>query len=148
MNCIKPAVFSEPIVDICEKQAINSSSCKILDLDLYTCTKEDLDFSSHYQFTFFRHDTLHGLISWFDIGFEKLPNQIHFSTSPYVKGTHWKQVVFYTEKDLQVEKGEIVQGSIAVRKSLRNFRELDIKISFHQNGTYGKNDWYQLYKLR
>ena len=67
---------------------------------------------------------------------------------PFSKATHWKHVVFYTEKDLFIEKGEVLRGSIAVRKNTTNFRELDIKISYHLDGVNGKYDNYQLYKLR
>jgi len=148
MSIVKPAALCEPLIDVCEKGAINSSHCKILEIDIYTVKKEDLDFSSAYEFTFFRNDTFHGLMSWFDIYFDKLPNKVEFSTGPYQKNTHWKQVVFYTDHDLFVDKGEIIKGSIAVRKSHTNFRELDVKVSFHFNGRNGKKDWTQQYKIR
>jgi protein arginine N-methyltransferase 1 len=148
MKCVKPAVMSEPLIDICERQAINSSHCKIMEIDLYTVKKEDLDFTAAYELTFFRSDTLHGIISWFDIYFDKLPNKVEFTTSPYSKATHWKQVVFYTDHDLYVEKGEVLKGSIAVKKSNFNFREIDVKLSFHFSGRNDKKDWYQLFKIR
>ena len=155
MSCIKPSVLSEPLIDVCDKQALNSSHCKIFEVDINTCKKEDLDFSSAYELTFFRHDTVHGLIAWFDIYFDKLPNKVHFTTDPYTRSTHWKQVIFYTKEDIYVEKGnlnsylgEVLKGSIAVRKSNANFRELDVKISYHYNGKHTKKDFYQLYKIR
>jgi protein arginine N-methyltransferase 1 len=148
MQCIKPAVMSEPLIDVCEKGAINSSHCKVLDIDLYTVTKKDLDFSSSYELTFLRNDTCHGIMAWFDIYFDKVPNKVEFTTGPYDKATHWKQVVFYTDYDLYVERGEVLKGSIAVRKSNFNFRELDVKFSFHINGNHVQRDWYQLYKIR
>ncbi len=148
MQCVKPAVMSEPLIDVCESGAINSSECKIMDIDLYTVTKEQLDFSAAYELSFFRNDTVHGVMAWFDIYFDKLPNKVDFSTSPYTKATHWKQVVFYTDFDLYVEKGEVLKGSIAVKKSNFNFRELDVKMSFHFNGRNTSRDWYQLYKIR
>jgi len=64
------------------------------------------------------------------------------------KNTHWKQVVFYTNEDVYVDKGEVLKGSIAVRKSHTNFRELDIKLSFHYNGRSGKKDSLQQFKIR
>ena len=67
---------------------------------------------------------------------------------PFSKNTHWKQVIFYTEKDVYVEKGDVMKGSIAVRKGRTNFRELEIKISFHFEGPNAKFDNYQLFKLR
>jgi len=104
MSCIKQAVLQEPIVDSMHKDAINSSLCKILEIDLYKVKKEDLDFSNQFELTFFRRDTLNGLIAWFDCFFDKLPNKIQFSTGLFSKTTHWKQVIFYTEKDVYVEK--------------------------------------------
>ena len=148
MKCIQPSVMSEPIIDVCEKNAINSSHCKVMEIDLYTVKKEDLDFTAAYELNFFRSDTVHGIIAWFDIYFDKLPNKVEFTTSPYNKATHWKQVVFYTDYDLYVEKGETLKGSIACRKSNHNFRELDIKLSFHFHGRNTQKDFYQLYKIR
>ncbi len=148
MTCIRPSVMGEPLIDVCDREAINSSHCKIMEIDLYTVTKEELDFSASYELTFFRNDTVHGLISWFDIYFDKLPNKVHFTTSPYSKSTHWKQVIFYTDFDLFVEKGEILKGSIAAQKSKSNFREIDVKLSYHIKGRYGNKDWCQLYKVR
>jgi protein arginine N-methyltransferase 1 len=148
MSCIKPNVMCEPLIDICEKNAINSSHCKIFEIDLYTVTKEQLDFTASYELTMFRNDTVHGLMAWFDIYFDKLPKKVEFTTSPYSKPTHWKQVVFYTEYDLAVEKGDVLKGSFAVRKSNSNFREIDVKISYHIKNRNTTRDWYQLYKIR
>ena len=80
MSCIKQNVFQEPIVDICEKKAVNSNVCRILEIDLYTVTKEELNFSNQYELTFFRRDTVNALLTWFDCFFDKLPNKVHFST--------------------------------------------------------------------
>jgi len=147
MSCIKKVAIAEPLIDGCEKGAVNSSICKIFEVDLYTCKIEDLDFSSAYELTFFRNDTVHALISWFDIYFDRLPNKVEFTTSPFSKQTHWKQVIFYLEQDINVEKSEILKGSIAVRKSKVNFRELDVKISYHLMGYNGEYDYNQLYKI-
>jgi len=81
MDCLKPYVLKEPLIDCCTKKMVNSSVCKILEIDLYTFTKEQLDFSKAYEITFFRNDTFNGIVVWFDIFFDKLPNKIQFSTS-------------------------------------------------------------------
>ena len=147
MSCIKPSVVSEPLIDICNWHSINSTHCKIFEIDLYTVKKEDLDFTASWEIEFTRKDMFNGLISWFDIFFDKLPNKVEFTTDPFSKSTHWKQVVFYTNVDMKVEKGEKMSGSIAVRKSNTNFRELDVKLSYHINGKHAKNDLCQLYKI-
>ena len=153
MSCFKNAVIGEPIVDVCPQKLINSSSCRILDIDLYTVKKEDLNFSSKYEITFTRDDRFSGLVAWFDTGFTKLTNKYNLTTSPYKKSTHWSQTIFYTKNDLKVKKGDKVTGSIAVKKAKINFRQLDIKISYNvpkgknENGEEEKESWYQLYKI-
>lgn len=148
MECIKPSTLGEPLIDECPNNAINSSSCKIFDIDLYTVKKEDLDFTSKYELTFIRDDLFSGIVAWFDCGFTKLPNKFTLSTSPFLKKTHWKQTIFYTEKDIEVRKGDVITGSIAVRKALVNFRQIDVKISYHINTQKKKENWYQLYKIQ
>ena len=154
MSCFKNAVIGEPLVDVCPQKLINSSSCRILDIDLYTVKKEDLDFSSKYEITFTReNDYFSGLVAWFDTGFTKLPNKFNLTTSPYYKSTHWSQTIFYTKNDLKINKGDKVTGSIAVKKSKTNFRQLDVKISYNvpkgknEKGEEEKECWYQLYKI-
>ena len=154
MSCFKNAVIAEPLVDVCPKKLINSSSCRILDIDLYTVKKEDLDFSSKYEITFTTdNDRFSGLVAWFDTGFTKLTNKFNLTTSPYHKSTHWSQTIFYTKNDLKVNKGDKCTGSIAVKKAKINFRQLDIKISYNiskgknEKGEEEKQSWYQLYKI-
>ena len=154
MSCFKNAVIGEPLVDVCPQKLINSSSCRILDIDLYTVKKEDLDFSSKYELTFVNNnDRFSGLVAWFDTGFTKLTNKFNLTTSPYHKSTHWSQTIFYTKNDLKINKGDKVTGSIAVKKSKTNFRQLDVKISYNvpkgknEKGEEEKESWYQLYKI-
>jgi protein arginine N-methyltransferase 1 len=151
MDCFKQTTIAEPLIDICPKERINSNCCKIFEVDLLNVKKEDLDFSSSYELTFNRNnDYFSGIVGWFETGFTKLDKKFNLSTSPYLKSTHWQQTVFYTKKDFAVSKGDKVFGSIAVRKSVTNFRQLDIKISYHvDNGNKDneENNWYQLYKI-
>ena len=147
MSIIKPSAISRAEIHWCLSKNINSSACKIKEIDLYTVKKEELQFTAAYELAFSRKDTVHGIIGWFDTYFEKLPNQVQFSTSPYVQPTHWKQTVFYTQNGLHVEQGEVLKGSIAVRKSVEDHRDIDIKMSFHFNGKSKKRDWLQLFKI-
>jgi protein arginine N-methyltransferase 1 len=152
MSIFKPTCIAEPLIDICPKDRINTNSCRIFDIDLYKVKKEELDFSSKYSLKFNRNnDYFSGLVAWFETGFTKLNKKFNLNTSPYLKGTHWQQTVFYTKNDIPVRSGDVVEGSIAVRKSETNFRQLDIKISY--NVKYdGKDEdkerqWVQMYKI-
>lgn len=148
MTCLRPAVLCEPLIDVVEGKYLISNTCKILEIDLYTCTTKDLDFSSSYELKVSRDDTFSGIIGWFDCTFSKLNKKFELSTSPYTKSTHWKQTTFYSEKDVSVNRGDLISGSIAVRKSKTNFRELDVKISYHIKGYNTETNTCQLYKIR
>ena len=148
MSCMTPTVMKEPIVDSVNSEYLMSDACKVLDLDLITMKKEDVNFSNTYRLKMEYDDYVHGLIAWFDTPFTRLTRPTLLSTSPLKKCTHWKQTVFYTEKDIEVRKGDILQGSIAVRQSKTNFRELDIKISYHIDTPSQKKDFVNLYKLK
>ena len=106
----------------------------IMELDLVTMKKEDVEFATEYSLVINRNDNVHGVVAWFDVVFSDLQNPITLSTSPFKKYTHWKQVVFYLDHNLTVNRDEVLKGSIAVRKSKTNFRELDIKLSYHFDG--------------
>eukprot|EP00997_Jenningsia_sp_PLL12_P011252 NODE_878_length_1397_cov_81.721068_g733_i0.p1 GENE.NODE_878_length_1397_cov_81.721068_g733_i0~~NODE_878_length_1397_cov_81.721068_g733_i0.p1 ORF type:complete len:309 (+),score=69.68 NODE_878_length_1397_cov_81.721068_g733_i0:383-1309(+) len=150
MECLGSAAMKEPIVDSVNAEPIISDASKVLELDLCTMNVGDVEFSNKYCLTFKEEETCHALLAWFDCEFGRLTRPKTLSTSPYAGYTHWKQVVFYMEKDIQMEKGDKLQGSIAVKKSPGNFRELDIKISFNHVPVDGHEgvSFIQQYKLK
>lgn len=64
MSCIKEWVLKEPLVDIVEKDVINSSSFKVFDINLLTVKLEDLNFENDFEFKIKRDDYVHGIIGW------------------------------------------------------------------------------------
>ena len=145
MKCIKEAAIAEPLIDNCTDEYIISSTCKIYDIDLYKIKKEELDFMSGYEIVFDCDDCFNGLVSWFNVSFNKVQNKVILPTGPYDKPTHWKQVVFYIEDDVYVKKGEKLKGNIAVIKDKKNFRFINVKISYHFDNN--KKVIIQQYKL-
>lgn len=131
MSCMTKGLFKDPIVDTVPSENIMSDSCCILDLDLVTMKKEDVEFSNFYSLNMLYNDNVHAMVFWFDTAFSNLDNPVTLTTSPHSKYTHWKQSVLYLEKPLRVHMGEVVYGSLAVRQDRTNFRELNIKMSFH-----------------
>jgi protein arginine N-methyltransferase 1 len=148
MSCLTPTVMREPLIDTVESSMIMTSSSKILELNLCTMKPSDVEFSSEYRLKSRFADKVHAIVSWWDCDFSELKNPVRLSTSPDEKYTHWKQVVFYLENEIHLDVDDEIHGSIASRKSLTNFRELDIKISSHINSNKMKRDQYSLYKLR
>lgn len=149
MSCLTPTVLREPLVDVVSSNGIVSSTSKILELDLTKMAPSDVEFTAEYSLKCNYEDRVHGLVAWWDSDFSYLSQrQVTLSTSPYSKATHWKQTVFYLSEDIDVKRGDILHGSIANRKSASNFRELDIKISYHIANEKQKKDLVNLYKLR
>ena len=70
-------------------------------------------------------------MAWFNVTFNRIKNRITLSTAPEDEPTHWKQTVFYIEDDVYVKKGEKLWGNIAVIKDKKNFRFINVKISYH-----------------
>ncbi|PHJ22706.1 arginine n-methyltransferase [Cystoisospora suis] len=148
-SCVRRCVMEEPIVDTVEENAVATTACCVLKLDLATCKKEDLDFCAPYQITLRRKDFLHALIAWFDVCFSQCHKPVVLSTGPHCRYTHWKQTVFYMEDVLVADVGDKVEGMIAVKKSRKNPRDLDIKISYnfkpkHSSRPLANTQFYRL----
>jgi len=135
-KCIKDIAIREPLVDIVDARAVCSSPCKILTLDLNTCTKADLTFRSNYEIFGKRNDFVHGLLAWFDITFSAGTKQVYFSTAPQCKYTHWKQTVFYLKQTLTLSSADKISGWIDVKPNQKNERDLDITIHVDFEGKY------------
>lgn len=131
MSVMATSIFKDPIVDTVPSNAIMSDYCCILDVDLVKMKKEDVNFSSYYSLTMSYTDRVHALVCWFDTSFSNLTRPVVLSTSPYRKYTHWKQSVLYLDRHLDVRKGDVLSGSIATRQDTKNFRALNIKVSYH-----------------
>jgi len=140
MSCLTPTVMREPLIDVVESRNLITSSSKILELNLCTMKASDVEFSSEYRLKSRYSEKIHALVAWWDCDFSELKNPVRLSTSPEEKSTHWKQVVFYLDSNLSLDVDDVIHGSVANRKSLTNFRELDIKISTHLNSNTMKND--------
>ena len=128
----------EPLVDVVNEQAIMSTAHCILDLDLKTCTKEDLTFESEWAIKATRDDFCHALVAYFDIDFKAAHRTVSFSTGPAAKYTHWKQTVFYMDESLVTCRGEEIKGKISCAPNGKNPRDLDITMDYEFKGEHTK----------
>jgi len=99
MSCMQAAVIREAQIDFVDGgQNVVSNESMILDLDLNTMKKDEVNFASAYSVTINKNSKLHGLVGWFDCIFvdpKKPQLAVTLSTSPFKRGTHWKQTTFY-----------------------------------------------------
>jgi len=146
MRCIKEIALMEPLVDTCNPEQVMTSSDRILTLNLYTVTKQDLDFTSSFSLTCTRDDYVHALVAYFLVEFSHTHTKLHFSTGPKAKYTHWKQTVFYLDEELMLYNGDVTTGQISVKRNARNPRDIDINLSVGK--TNGTPHCSRLYLLR
>lgn len=146
MRPMRSCVLIEPIVDIVENANIISSISPVFEADLEKVTVEELHFVSSFKMQFTRKVLMHGMVGWFEVGFTHCHKPVTLSTSPKYKSTHWKHTIFYFDPVIQVEAGQHLEGTIAVRYNPIHHRELDIKISYNvaASNTHG----WQFFRLR
>ena len=135
---LRDIAIKEPVVDIIDSKAIVTDSVPILEIDILTCTKEDLTFQSDFCLTSVRNDYVHGLVAFFECAFTQIHKPIGFSTSPFANYTHWKQTLFYLLDTITVCNGEKIQGKISCKPNEKNNRDLDIQFSLTVDGRYTK----------
>lgn len=104
MSCIKEVALKEPLVDIVNGEAVNTTACGFRTIDLNTVTIDgfphiyihthilELTFEVPWSIKATRNDYIHAFITYFDIQFKACHKPIYFSTGPHAKYTHWKQV--------------------------------------------------------
>merc|ERR1719244_2501228 len=54
MSCIKKVALQEPLVDVVDRNQVCANSCLLKEIDIRTCTKEDIPFDSPFTLKFKR----------------------------------------------------------------------------------------------
>jgi protein arginine N-methyltransferase 1 len=148
MSNIKQLALVEPLVDVCNANQVMSDQAPVLTIDLYTVTKEQLDFQADFELTVDRNDYCHALVAYFDVAFTKTHTGIGFGTGPKDTYTHWKQTVFYLEQELVVQEGDKISGTIKVARNAKNPRDLDIDLTTKVAGANPVDPFTRTYRLR
>ncbi|XP_055850572.1 protein arginine N-methyltransferase 1 [Episyrphus balteatus] len=139
MSVMKKEVLHEPLIDVVNSEHVLTEPNVIADLDLATVTVDYSNFTYDFKLQCTKAGRLTSFVGYFDTFFGGLPNPVEFSTSPFAEPTHWKQVVFFLEKPVDVSVGEVVSGSLVCRRSKQSMRSLDVKIT-----AFGKQQTYYL----
>jgi protein arginine N-methyltransferase 1 len=134
MSSIRKQALTEPLVDVVDAKQVASSNSMLKEVDLYTVTVAELDFSVPFEMVMRRDDYVHAFVCFFTVEFSKTHKRIGFSTGPEEHYTHWKQTVFYLQEPLTANKGERVKGVFTMAANDRNERDLDITIAVDFQG--------------
>jgi len=113
MNIISKNILSDGHVMIVPADDIITSDCCIKNLDIYTCSNDDIAFTHPFTIQALKSGSISGFVCHFDVNFSKnLIQKVHFSTSPRSPSTHWKQTVFFLPRIYNVQEGEEINGKI------------------------------------
>eukprot|EP00186_Timspurckia_oligopyrenoides_P002216 CAMPEP_0182448064 /NCGR_PEP_ID=MMETSP1172-20130603/23151_1 /TAXON_ID=708627 /ORGANISM="Timspurckia oligopyrenoides, Strain CCMP3278" /LENGTH=361 /DNA_ID=CAMNT_0024644785 /DNA_START=285 /DNA_END=1370 /DNA_ORIENTATION=- len=148
MDCIKKIALSEPLVDIVYGEQVCTAVQPVIEVDVNTVKSEDLTFAVPFRLQQTRTDFAHAIVAFFDVRFTHCHRPIVFDTGPFSKPTHWNHTVFYLDKTLALEAGELIQGTLACRPNKRNPRDLDIAISYYVDAKNIKTNSVLRYWLR
>ena len=114
MSCIRKVALTEPLVDTVDCNQVNfllyfplgidlkgmlseickfdfqvvTNSCLIKEIDIQTCTKEDIPFTSPFHLQIKRNDYMQALVTYFNIEFTKCHKRVGFSTAPEARSRY------------------------------------------------------------
>ena len=63
MSCIRNVALQEPLVDVVDRNQVVANSCLIKEIDIQTCTKDDIPFESTFNLRVKRNDYIQ--VSWY-----------------------------------------------------------------------------------
>jgi len=148
MSCIKSIALQEPLVDVVDRNQVVTNTCLLREIDLQTCTIDDIPFEAPFQLQVKRNDYIQALVTFFNVEFSKCHKRIGFSTAPEAPYTHWKQTVFYLQDYITCKRGEEVYGVFKMKPNPRNKRDLDFGIDVSFKGELCALEESNKYRMR
>lgn len=137
MSSLQNDVLHEAVVELCNPDFILTDSNIIADFDLMTVNGNYSNFSYDFNLNVTKSGSITSFVGYFDTFFNLPESNIFFSTSPESTPTHWKQVVFYFRKPVDVSVGQMIEGKLNCRRDAKDNRALVIEINvFDMTLTY------------
>ena len=132
MSAMKPESIKNANIVIVKGDEIISDSSRVTLIDIKTVNSEELDFQSDFELRINKDGKVYAFCGWFNTIFDGPGiDKVEFSTSPFVKKTHWMQTLFILQQPLPVTVGDLVKGHINVTKMASNLRQLEVTIKYH-----------------
>lgn len=135
MTVMRTAAISEPLIEVINSKKVISNAARIRVIDMYTLTKDLLEFTTPFELIMQRDDTAHSLVTWFTAEFTKCQTPHIINTAPGSPYTHWEQTVFYMDNCILVKTDERLTGTFGVKRHSRYFRNVDFQINFKFDGS-------------
>ena len=78
MRPIKSLALQEPLVDSVSHECVNTTTDKLISIDINKMTADDIPFDSEFELRATRNDHIHALCLWFDIFFDCSHKPVRF----------------------------------------------------------------------
>ena len=146
MTSIKAASMTDASVELVDDSSIVTTPCLLKEVDLMTCSIEDLEFCSDFHLKVVRQDFITSLVTYFEVSFTHGVSRIVLSTSPSALPTRWRQTLFWLQGHVTALEGEEVEGTFRLRA--KSHRKLVMEIVVRHQGALGKLEESTVYKLQ
>ena len=146
MSAIAAASLQELRVEVVGEETVVTTSCLLLEVDLYTCTLDHPLLSSPFHLEVLRRDFLTAFFLYFDVTFSHGLERVVLTTRPGEVATRWKQMVLHLQEDILVEKGEQVVGRLEVVAVDGDTRDMEVKLRWRQEGEVRGAEGEAVYK--
>jgi hypothetical protein len=147
MSCMKHFMDDQVIVDYASSGCLASTIATVQTIDCNRVRVAELDFHADFCLTAVRAATIYSFVVWFDIEFNHDSGQVklvHFSTSPDVEQTHWKQSILLLKQPFEIAEGALITGHLSVCKGKENPRELELDLLYSHAGDVSIKQSYKL----
>lgn len=139
MSPMKSEVLKEAIVEVCNNEHVLTDEQVIAEFDVKTVNYKCPNFLFDFELNVKKSGKITAFVGYFDTFFD-LPEKVHFTTGCHSQSTHWKQVLFYIRKPVEVAAGQVIRGKFHCRRGLTDIRALCIQINvFNETFNYSLN---------
>nr|CAD2182798.1 unnamed protein product [Meloidogyne enterolobii] len=133
-------VFRQPIVDTWHI-GILMSTCISWNFNFENDEAKGLQrIEIPFEFNALRTGYIHGLATWFDVGFMGQTKTVYLSTAPTEPLTHWYQVRLLIKNPLFVTIGQLVIGKLLMLANDKQSYDLDLEIEVGDKRQQNKLD--------
>ena len=98
-----------------------TNSCLIKEIDIQTCTKEDIPFTSPFHLQIKRNDYMQALVTYFNIEFTKCHKRVGFSTAPEARSVSSMGAISY--RVVYVLMGRLLTITVEAEQHFKDLSE-------------------------
>ncbi len=136
MPKMKEQFYSESCFDFVDKSLIITDKARLHTVNIMNVQLDRMNFITEYKLKVNKKGTLSAIALWIEVGFANVHMPFKVSYSPMEERSSYYQVFLYLKKWAQVNEGDKLSGTIAVKKDTVGGKDLILaKASFHcKNG--------------